>query len=226
MTDEKKAEPGVLKSTLSINLHTYYAIRLWEGRKPEPGADKSERRRRIIGMPGVISRAKIASKDSENDNPWADMFLFNLEEKLSKSKQEIDLLVEQLNEVLRNVPGDIIISGVASTSPVNIGVHSRSPLGYKSVWLLVGYDELVLKAFQAFHYGLIARARRDELLNAGGHAVRQICALAQSYKTVPATRSDISSGSQKGKETISRYGMPDPDVLSGKKRSSFSAPLK
>ena len=42
MTDEKKAEPGVLKSTLSINLHTYYAIRLWEGRKPEPGADKSE----------------------------------------------------------------------------------------------------------------------------------------------------------------------------------------
>ena len=186
----------------------------------------SERRRRIIGMPGVISRAKIASKDSENDNPWADMFLFNLEEKLSKSKQEIDLLVEQLNEVLRNVPGDIIISGVASTSPVNIGVHSRSPLGYKSVWLLVGYDELVLKAFQAFHYGLIARARRDELLNAGGHAVRQICALAQSYKTVPATRSDISSGSQKGKEAISRYGMPDPDVLSGKKRSSFSAPLK
>ncbi|MDY9474440.1 AcaB family transcriptional regulator [Escherichia coli] len=54
----------------------------------------------------------------------------------------------------------------------------------------------------------------------------QICALAQGYKTVPATRGDISSGSQKGKDAISRYGMPDPDILTGKKRSSFSAPLK
>ncbi|HFV6348598.1 TPA: PFL_4669 family integrating conjugative element protein [Escherichia coli] len=226
MTDEKKTEPGVLKSSLTINIHTYYAIRLWNGRKPETGADKSERRRRIIGMPGVISRAGIATKDSENNNPWADEFLFSLEEKLNHSKQKINDLVEQLNDVLRDVPGDICISEISSTSPVNIGVHSRSPLGYKCVWLLVGYDELVLKAFQAFHYGLIARSRRDEILNAGGHAVRQICALAQGYKTIPATRGDISSGSQKGKDAISRYGMPDPDILTGKKRSSFSAPLK
>ena len=109
---------------------------------------------------------------------------------------------------------------------MNIGVFSSSPLGYRCVWLLVGYDELVMKAFHAFHYGLISRVQRNSILDTGGHVVRKVYGVAQSYKTVHATRQDILSGTEKGRVAVSRFGKPDPDVMSGKKRSVFSPPLK
>ncbi|HBP8897231.1 TPA: DUF1845 family protein, partial [Escherichia coli] len=46
------------------------------------------------------------------------------------------------------------------------------------------------------------------------------------YKTVHATRQDILSGTEKGRVAVSRFGQPDPDIMSGKKRSVFSPPLK
>lgn len=60
----------------------------------------------------------------------------------------------------------------------------------------------------------------------GGHAVRKVYGVAQSYKTVHATRQDILSGTEKGRVAVSRFGQPDPDIMSGKKRSVFSPPLK
>ncbi|WP_201479124.1 AcaB family transcriptional regulator, partial [Escherichia coli] len=100
---------------------------------------------------------------------WADMLLVRLEEVLSQASEQIRQQVAGLEAVLNNIPGNIVISDIASSSPVNIGVFSSSPLGYRCVWLLVGYDELVMKAFHAFHYGLISRAQRDNILDTGGH---------------------------------------------------------
>lgn len=40
------------------------------------------------------------------------------------------------------------------------------------------------------------------------------------------TRRDIAEKTTQGLVAIERNGEPDPDVLSGKKRSSFSPPLK
>ncbi|WP_410964855.1 PFL_4669 family integrating conjugative element protein, partial [Salmonella sp. SAL04286] len=108
-------------------------------------------------------------------------------------------------------------SDIASAHPLNISVYSRSPLGYRCVWLLVGYDQLAMKAFQAFHYGLISRAQRDQYLNRGGHAVRQVYGAIQPYYTVTVNRSDIINLTARGKEALARLGEPDPDIFSGKK---------
>ena len=50
--------------------------------------------------------------------------------------------------------------------------------------------------------------------------------MIQPYRTLAVTRRDIAEKTTQGLVAIERNGEPDPDVLSGKNRSSFSPPLK
>ncbi|ELV5049177.1 TIGR03761 family integrating conjugative element protein [Salmonella enterica] len=217
---------GALQSALSVELHTHYAIRLWEGRKQSDSGEHEKKRPEIISMPKAIQRAGVASRDSASDNPYADMVLVKLETTLHMASSKISTIVNELDVILTAVPKGITLSDIASAQPLNISVYSRSPLGYRCVWLLVGYDQLAMKAFQAFHYGLISRAQRDQYLNRGGHAVRQVYGAIQPYYTVAVNRSDIINLTARGNEALARLGEPDPDIFSGKKRSSFSSPLR
>lgn len=220
------AKAGALQSALSVELHTHYAIRLWEGRKQSDSGEHEKKRPEIISMPKAIQRAGVASRDSASDNPYADMVLVKLETTINIASAKISKIVNELDVILTAVPKGITLSDIASAQPLNISVYSRSPLGYRCVWLLVGYDQLAMKAFQAFHYGLISRAQRDQYLNRGGHAVRQVYGAIQPYYTVAVNRSDIINLTARGKEALARLGELDPDIFSGKKRSSFSSPLR
>ncbi|WP_127958595.1 PFL_4669 family integrating conjugative element protein [Serratia microhaemolytica] len=209
---------GALTSTLSIALHTHYAIRLWDGRKSD---DEKHKRTDILSMPEVIQRAGRVFSDSAADNPYADALLMKLETTLNASSAKIALQVRELESILADLPKGVTLSEVTSTHPLNIGVYSRSPLGYRCVWLLVGYDQLVMKTFQAWHYGLIARSMRDHYLSEGGYAVRQVYGVIRTYRVMPVTRDDIRHSTERGQKALSQLGELDPDIFSGKKRSSF-----
>ncbi|HBS5837290.1 TPA: TIGR03761 family integrating conjugative element protein [Klebsiella variicola] len=219
---------GALQSSVNILLHTHYAIRLWEGRKRDASNEIGAKKKRpeIISMPQAIARSGNASRDSAADNPYADMVLLRLEEALLRATLKINENVSSLDAILSAVPKGVMLSEVESANPLNISVFSRSPLGYRCVWLLVGYDQLAMKAFQAHHYGLISRAQRDAILDNGGHAVRQVYGVIQPYRTLSVTRRDITEKTPNGLAAIERNGEPDPDVFSGKRRSSFSSPIK
>jgi integrating conjugative element protein (TIGR03761 family) len=245
MTDSNEQQPAIplragnLQSSLKVELHTHYAIRLWEGRKSPAQAEKPiasddteadkrivRHRPEIISMPQVIRRAGNASRDSGADNPYADAMLLKLEESLTRSSARIQQYVDTLNHELQGLPPGVTLSNVTSSSPLNISVFSHTPLGYKCVWLLIGFDQLAMKAFQAAHYGLISRNERDNYLDRAGHAVRQVYGVIQPYRSVPVTRDDITGRTARGLEVIKRHGEPDADIMSGKLRSSFSPPLQ
>lgn len=226
--EKTTSKAGALQSSLSMLLHTHYAIRLWEGRKRGAQRDDGSKSFRydIISMPQVIARAGAASRDSAADNPYADMLLLKLEEAIRAASEKVQEYVSYLEKTLSGVPKGVTLSDVESAQPLNISVYSRSPLGYRCIWLLIGYDQLAMKAFQAFHYGLISRSQRDTFLNGGGHAIRQVYGVIQPYRTFAVNRSDIENLTASGNEAIQRYGAPDPDVMTGKKRSSFSPPVR
>ncbi|MDE1491947.1 PFL_4669 family integrating conjugative element protein [Xenorhabdus bovienii] len=228
--DEKNVPPppyraGALKSALTIELHTHYAIRLWEGRKKE---DITGRRQYpdIIGMPQVIKRAGTISVDAAADNPYADSWLIKLEQALVTASAGLQQSITTLQEILNALPAQITLSSVSSVEPLNIGVYSHSPLGYRCVWLLVGFDQLAMKTFQAFHYGFISRSERDTLLHNGSRVIRQIYGLVRSYRPLKVTRADIEEKTPAGLDAIKWLGEPDPDILSGRLRSDFSPPLR
>ncbi|WP_340617589.1 PFL_4669 family integrating conjugative element protein [Xenorhabdus entomophaga] len=227
--DKSPSQPrlraGVLTSSLTIELHTHYAIRLWAGRRREE-ISNPRKFSGILGMPQVIKRAGNISMDSAADNPYADACLVKLEHALDTAFTNLQQSIATLQDTLNAVPQQITLSAVSSVEPLNIGVYSHSPLGYRCVWLLVGYDQLAMKTFQAFHYGLISRAERDAFLHNGSRAIRQIYGIVRSYRSLAVTRHDIAEKTPTGCEAITLLGEPHPDILSGKLRSVFSPPLR
>ncbi|WP_289996650.1 PFL_4669 family integrating conjugative element protein [Photorhabdus laumondii] len=214
---------GALHSSLTIELHTHYAISLWNGRR-----DESSKKNKpvIISMPRFFSLAGRISQDSLIDNPYADMAMLALETKLASAHGQMQAALAELAATLSGVPAQIHLSEIASVAPLNIGVYSRTPLGYRCVWLLVGYDQLVMKALQAHHYALISRQQCDGFLKKGGYWVRQIYGAVQPYRSFAVTRDDILSQTPVGREAITRLGLPDEAVMRGEKRSVFSPALK
>lgn len=125
--DEKAAtslQVGALQSSLSITLHTQYAIRLWCGRKRDLCAENGDRKKRpeIIGMPQVIVRAGVAMQDSLADNPYADLMLLRLEERLTEVTTKMQEPLSYLDGLLRNMPQGIALSDVSSVEPLQYSI--------------------------------------------------------------------------------------------------------
>lgn len=223
---KKELRSGALRSSLTIELHTRYAIQLWTGREADARGDKGQKGKwRIIGMPFFLHLANRINEASVQDDPYADGVMLKLEDTFSEGNRVIEQLVNELDIILRNVPSQISLSSVGSVSPVNIGVFSRTPVGYRCVWLLVGFDQLALKAFQAAHYGLISHRQRDEYLHRAGSSIRKIFGIALHFQRMGVTRLDVIQNTPLALEATKLMGEVSFNVLSGKSRSSFSPPI-
>ncbi|EHD3318827.1 TIGR03761 family integrating conjugative element protein [Salmonella enterica subsp. enterica serovar Emek] len=223
---EKKSElrSGALRSSLAVELHTRYAILLWEGQytKTREKDGRKVSHRRIMGMPYFLRLVNRINEDSLKDDPFADEKMYLLEQEFNRGTGRLEKLVTELDNILKNVPARISLSEALSVSPVNISVFSRTPVGYRCVWLLVGFDQLALKAFQASHYGLISHARRDEYLRMGAQSIHRAYGLVLGYRSSGITRRDILQNRSALTEQMASL---DEDILLGKKRSSFSPPV-
>ncbi|MHC6755415.1 PFL_4669 family integrating conjugative element protein [Yersinia ruckeri] len=207
---------GTLHSELRIDLHTYYAISTWHGR------DSSERKERIIGMPGFFRLVSNINRDSLADNPYADTVMYQLEKLIDEAHRNIKVLLDEVNSLIAALPGSISLSDVVSKSPLNIGVYSHTPIGYRCVYLLIGFDQLALRLFQAYHYGFISLKRRNRLLKEGGYHIRRIFTVAQRYRSFPVCRKDIATNTSGTGQAQLYFGDLDEGVLLGEKRSRFS----
>lgn len=167
-------------------------------------------------------RASVPVRNPEKDDPFADEKMYLLEQEFNRGTGRLERLVTELDNILKNVPARISLSEALSVSPVNISVFSRTPVGYRCVWLLVGFDQLALKAFQASHYGLISHAQRDDYLRRGAQSIHRSYGLVLGYRSSGISRRDILQNSSALTEQMTSL---DEDILLGKKRSSFSPPV-
>jgi integrating conjugative element protein (TIGR03761 family) len=223
MTDnaERKNSKSVggLHSELRIDLHTFYAISTWKGR------EKDARKGAIIGMPRFFRLVSSINKDSLADNPYADAVMYQLETLIDDAHLNIQkLLTEADCHMSQQFPG-ITLSNSVSSDPLNIGVHSHTPLGYRCVYLLVGFDQLALKLFQAHHYGFISLKRRDKLLREGGYQIRRIFTAAMNYRSFSVSRNVFATENEEAHRARQYFGDVDREVLLGNKRSRFSPPV-
>ncbi len=218
---------GALRSSLKVELHTRYAILLWEGQFTEV-KEKSGRtvsHRRIMGMPYFLHLVSRINDDSLKDDPFADKKMVLLEEEFNSGTEVLKTLCQKLDLVLKGIPPRISLSEALSVSPVNISVFSRTPVGYRGVWLLVGFDQLALKAYQASHYGLISHAQRDDYLRRGAQSIHRLYGLVLGYRSSGATRRDFALQNTQYHGAIKFAGEIEDAILLGKKRSSFSPPV-
>ncbi|HBJ5622853.1 TPA: TIGR03761 family integrating conjugative element protein [Salmonella enterica subsp. enterica serovar Hvittingfoss] len=229
--ENNRLHSGALRSSLTIELHTRHAIQLWQGReghekrKGEKGGRKRGRKWRIIGMPFFLHLVTVMSDATRRDDPFADERMLKLETLFAEGDALVGSMIKQLDSVLHNLPRRISLSSVGSVSPVNIGVFSSTPVGYRCVWLLVGFDQLAMLASQAWHYGLISHTQREKYLNGASAAVRRVFGIALGYRRTGATRMDVLKNTPMAQEAERIMGPVSEDVLWGRKRSSWSPPL-
>ncbi|MEQ9864962.1 PFL_4669 family integrating conjugative element protein [Pectobacterium aroidearum] len=218
---------GALQSELKIELHTNYAINLWVGRRRVKQNDENSVAARppIMGMPGFLHQAARINSDSLKNNPWADKTMLALEEKLNEASTLMHEEIASLDKEMNVLPRGVTLTEAVAKEPLDIKVYSNSPLGYRCVYLLIGFDQLAKQVLQAFHYGLISRNRRDQLLQGNGRSLRQIYSIVLKYRSVPVSRIDAIEQNEAWQKACEALGEPDRDVLLGKKRSIFSPPI-
>ena len=153
------------------------------------------------------------------------MTMLELEEKINYASQQMTLLIERLEKQMSFIPVGVTISDAQASETLDLTVFSSTPLGYRCVFLLMGFDQFAKKVLQAAHYGVIPRTQRYDLLGDGSRLLREIYGCVLRYRRAGASRFDAIENNDVWQKACQDSGEPDRAVLLGEKRSAFSPPV-
>lgn len=207
---------GPLRSAIHIQLHTHNATRLWTGRRATENGPAP-----IIGMPRFIEILNQMRIAAEHNDPYADLWMLRMEEKLAQSRKEMD----QAKAMFSELPEGIDIGNCLNVQPVRFPLFINVPLAYQGVYLLTDFDQLARQLLLASHIAIISRREIHNRLNNGAKVIRSTFGLAQKYRGSGLTRQDFIDKTPQARTAIERLGPLPEAILSGKLRSSFSSPL-
>lgn len=219
MVDHYQLNLGSLRSSITLTLHTHHAARLWQGRAAREGVHG------ILGMAGYISVTNLLKQASSQDDPFADWFMLQLEDKLLQAKDDLRTLTEQVSLVERDLPTQVDVGDNLNIHPVTLPLFIGSQLGFLAVYLLTDYDTLVRRVLLAHHTALIGRGDMEIWIDRGAHLLRSVFGLAQRYRLAGVSRDDVAAGNARAREAVDKFGLPPQDVLEGTHRSRFAPPI-
>lgn len=225
MTTEfnQNQELGALRSNITLTLHSQYASRLWLGR-PAVREGKEILKAQIMSMPSCLHILSQIQKDAANDDPFADWYLIQFEEKVLQYGQEMKDMISKLVEIYANqLPDNIDIERCVNVSPITYPIYVNSQLGYKLIYLLSDFDTLARSVMTASHIALMTRSQAYEWLDTGAGYLRKCFGVIENYRHSGVTRQDVKENNARYQEAVKRFKVKIPaDVLSGKKRAEFA----
>lgn len=222
MAPETRLTTGPLRSSITIELHTHLATRTWTGRQPDP----AENIHGIIGMPRFLNIMNVIRLDTVADNPYADLWMLRLEERLLVAREEMNVLIGSMKTVFSQLPETMTVEGCASIQPARFPVFASTQPGFIAIYLLTDFDELMRKALLAQHMALINRVQMSELREKGGNLIRSILVLAQKYRRIPVSRQDIRECNARAVAAEEMAGAVPEDIFDGSRRSAWAPPLR
>lgn len=211
---------GVLRSQMTLQIHTRQASRLWSGRKPINGKGG------ILGLNGFLFITNRINIGSRQDDPYCDWWMLQIEEKIDQVNAQLKRLHIQVNEVFASVPPAFTLGENLNVQPASLPVFAGSHLGYLAIFVLAQYDEIVRKALLAHHIALIDHLTLEYWLTQGDHCLRSLFATVQDYRYSGINRKDIVLGTAAARIVAEKFGEVPPDIMDGSRRSRFSPPLR
>lgn len=134
MTDELRMNLGALRSAMQLTLHTHQASRIWHGRA------RGEGRAGIIGLAGFVSIMSKMRRGAEQDDPYSDWWMLKIEQKLDDTKKRLQVLREQVDQVLADVPAALSLGDNLNVQPVRLPLFVNAQQGFLAVYLLADFD--------------------------------------------------------------------------------------
>ncbi|KAA8995866.1 MULTISPECIES: PFL_4669 family integrating conjugative element protein [Pectobacteriaceae] len=220
--DNYRLTSGPLRSAITIELHTHLATQLWQGRQANPEEDVHG----IIGMPRFLNIMNILRLDAITDNPYADIWMLRLEERLLSAREEMNALIGSMDAVFAQIPEMMTVESCLSIQPARFPVFAASQLGFIAVYLLTDFDKLMRNLMLANHMALINRVELNDIRQRGGNLIRSIFVLAQKYRRIPVTRQDIRDGNARAQAAEELAGPVPDDIFKGSRRSAYAPPLR
>lgn len=71
-----------------------------------------------------------------------------LEEKINEASRTMSALINSLEMDMQLIPAGVTFTEPAVSAPLDIKVFSNTPLGYRCVYLLIGFDQFSKKHFR------------------------------------------------------------------------------
>lgn len=217
-TEAVQLNLGSLRSAMSLTLHTHHAARIWRGRAQSEGTPG------IMGLNGFVAIMGRMRRGAEQDDPYSDHWMLRIEEKLADTKQRLQIVREQVDQALADVPSALSLGENLNVQPVKLPLFVSSPLGFMAVYLLADFDDLARRLILAHHTALIDRTTLEHWLHDGAHALRSLFSLAQQYRFSGVTREDFGSMNAAARAALEKFGPLPQDVLEGARRSRFAPP--
>ncbi|PWU32052.1 TIGR03761 family integrating conjugative element protein [Pseudomonas sp. RW407] len=222
MADNYQLNIGSLRSSVDLTLHTHHAARIWMGRPPSDG------KAGILGLAGFCAKINQISRGASQDDPYSDWWMIRLEDKINESQEALKVIDKRLDEVMAQLPAMISIGNNLSVQPISVPLFISNPLGFKAVFLLTSYDEIVRRILLAQHVGMIGRRDMELWIDEGARVLRSLFGLAQLYRYSGASRDDFAANNAKAEQArqmYERYGDMPQDILEGSRRSPFAPPI-
>lgn len=214
-------KPGALRGEMRLSLHTRYAAQLWRGRKPEGGKPA------IRSVPHFGAILKTLTRAAGEDDPYADWFLLQIQEKLEQGRQKMQMLEQQVEEfIVGRLPQEVSMGESLSQRAAEVDVHFESPLAYWMAYLVADYDRVVRRVQQGVHFGLLPRAQAEILLQQGARIVRSLLSAVDGWKFCGVTRDDLAANNPRAVKAIDAMGHCPQEVLLGDVRSMFAPPIR
>ncbi|MDP8189095.1 TIGR03761 family integrating conjugative element protein [Pasteurella skyensis] len=227
MTQEHEQELGVLRSVMTFTIHSQYAAKIWNGR-PIVREGKEIIKAQILSMPNCLALLSQIQKDAANDDPYADWYLLQFEEKVLKHSEEMKKYINQIVDIYADrVPENMDIQGALNINPITYPIYANSQLGYKLIYLLADFDMLARSVQTASHIALMTRRQAQEWLEAGAKLIRQCFGVVENYRHSGITRQDVIENNERYKESIKRFRLTLPEsILTGERRAEFAPTIR
>ncbi|MDG2961743.1 PFL_4669 family integrating conjugative element protein [Exercitatus varius] len=219
---------GPLRSEITFTLHTKYAHNLWIGRELKRNNQGNVIVSSILSIPNCLGLLSQIQRDASENDPYADDYLLQFEEKVLAYREEVQKMTQQIVSLyVERLPENFEIERSANVSPVSYAIHINSQLGYQLLYLLGDYDGLARAAMIASHLALITRGDAQEWLEEGAKLIRQCFGIIEHYKHSGITRQDAKENNARYQAAIQRMGYELPaNILSGELRAEFAPMIK
>ena len=195
---------GKLETTSQCTLHTYHALKLWRGKRP----NKATNTRGFYGLP--YSSTKLSNLENliKMDNPYADEIFKLIETHSQESAKKIQAQADKMKSIIDNkLPDGFSFSKSTSIKPIEFNLTFKCPLAYKLVMLIMAIDSFARIHISAKHIGELSSKDCSNLIEKASKAYRSIVNAIERFDYSKAvTRQDVLNQTQQFREAQSTLG--------------------
>lgn len=215
--------PGRMTGDVKIILHTRQAHRLYHGRRRDTKKG-IEPVTGLIRFAGQMNQIWLAAG---RDDPYADFFLFEIEQALEAADENIKELSGILDQQLEKLAQrGYLITLQESTLPIELSLKFAPEFTHKAALSLLEFDYLVRMILSLRHAGVLKRDKANEYLVSGSSRIRHAFEMSLRYKRTMVTRDDIAANNGRAQDAATKIRIKLPQlILDGTIRAEVSPPL-